>query len=67
MKVNGELRMPKKSAMKKSVTSVYLEPEQADSLRRLSEATRITQANYIREAIDDLLKKYAKELRKRTS
>jgi len=53
--------MQKKPAMK---TSVYLEPEQAEALRRLSDVTRVTQANYIREAIDDLLKKYAKELRK---
>lgn len=56
--------MPKKAAMKKSATTVYLEPEQAEALRRLSDATRVTQANYIREAIDDLLKKYARELKR---
>lgn len=58
--------MPKKAALKKSATTVYLEPEQAESLRLLSDRTRVTQATYIREAIDDLLKKYAKELRKET-
>jgi predicted DNA-binding protein len=45
-------------------TTVYLEPEQAESLRKLSDATRVPQASYFREAIDDLLKKYAKEIRK---
>lgn len=45
-------------------TTVYLEREQAEALKALSEASRVAQANYVREAIDDLLKKYARELRK---
>lgn len=45
-------------------TTVYLEREQADALKCLSESTRVTQADYIREALDDLLKKYAPTLRK---
>lgn len=58
--------MSPRANLKRTSTTVYLEPEQAESLRRLSEATRVAQAIYIREAIDDLLKKYAKELRKVT-
>jgi predicted DNA-binding protein len=38
--------------------SLYLNPETAKALRALSERTRIPQAAYFREAIDDLLKKY---------
>lgn len=50
--------------LKRTSTTVYLEPEQAAKLKQLSAVTRVTQAVFIREAIDDLLKKYAKELRK---
>lgn len=39
-------------------------PESIARLRRLSEATRVPQALYLREALDDLLKKYAGTLRK---
>jgi predicted DNA-binding protein len=53
--------------LKRVATTVYLEGEQSDALRRLSEATRVTQANYIREAIDDLLKKYSSALRKQSA
>lgn len=55
--------MSPRANLKRVATTVYLESEQAEGLRRLSNVTRVTQANYIREAIDDLLKKYAKELR----
>lgn len=42
----------------------YYTPEALEQLKRLAEATRIPQAVYLREALDDLLKKYAGTLRK---
>ena len=45
------------------VTSYY-EPELVQKLKALSAATRVPQAAYLREALDDLLKKYAATLRK---
>jgi predicted DNA-binding protein len=39
--------------------SLYLSPELARRLKQLSEQTRISQAAYFREAIEDLLKKYS--------
>jgi predicted DNA-binding protein len=42
----------------------YYQPETIEQLKRLSDATRISQAAYLREALDDLLKKYAATLRK---
>lgn len=46
------------------LSSLYLDPPVIDDLRALSTATRIPMAVYLREAVDDLLKKYARELRK---
>lgn len=43
---------------KRVLTSMYLDPPVAQALRALSERTRIPQAVYLREALDDLLKKY---------
>jgi hypothetical protein len=45
------------------ITSYYM-PEAARELKRLSLLTRIPQSAYLREALDDLLKKYAATLRK---
>lgn len=42
----------------------YYSPEAAEQLRRLSKATRIPQAALLREALDELLKKYSGTLRK---
>jgi predicted DNA-binding protein len=42
----------------------YYSPETIEQLKRLSDATRISQAAYLREALHDLLKKYAATLRK---
>jgi Ribbon-helix-helix domain len=42
----------------------YYSPEAVAQLKRLSEITRVPQAVYMREALDDLLKKYAATLRK---
>jgi predicted DNA-binding protein len=46
-----------------AITSYY-EPDAVQRLKALSEATRVPQAAYLREALDDLLKKYAGTLRK---
>jgi hypothetical protein len=45
--------------------SSYYDPDAVQQLRKLSELTRIPQAAYLREALDDLLKKYATTLRKK--
>lgn len=42
----------------------YYDPGAAHRLRVLSDTTRVPQSVYLREALDDLLKKYAAELRK---
>ena len=42
----------------------YYDPGAAQRLKALSETTRVRQAEYLREALDDLLKKYAATLRK---
>ena len=42
----------------------YYAPETVKQLRRLSEVTRVPQAAYLREALEDLLRKYAATLRK---
>ena len=38
--------------------SFYLAPETLQQVKDLSERTRVSQAAYFREAVDDLLKKY---------
>jgi predicted DNA-binding protein len=47
------------------VTSYY-EPEAVRQLKALSKATRIPQAAYLREALEDLLRKHAATSRKAT-
>jgi predicted DNA-binding protein len=42
----------------------YYDPGAAQRLKALSETTRVRQSEYLREALDDLLKKYAATLRK---
>jgi predicted DNA-binding protein len=49
---------------KRVLTSLYLDPAAAEALRRLSDETRIPQAVYLREAIDDLFTKYSVKLPK---
>jgi hypothetical protein len=46
-----------------SITGYY-EPSAVKQLKTLSELTRVPQSAYLREALDDLLKKYAGTLRK---
>jgi predicted DNA-binding protein len=53
-----------KSKGKQAQVSSYYDPDQISQLRRLSEITRVPQAAYMREALEDLLKKYAATLRK---
>jgi hypothetical protein len=42
----------------------YYSPEAFEQLQRLAKVSRVTQSVYLREALDDLLKKYAGALRK---
>ena len=53
---------PKRSSIrgKQIMLSVAVPPELRDQLTQLSKATRVPKAAYVREAIEDLLKKYAK-------
>lgn len=46
------------------LTSLYLDPPVMDDLRALSAHTRVPMAEYLREAVADLLKKHARDLRK---
>jgi hypothetical protein len=51
--------MPQKKDHEKRVfTGVYFDRGQHDALRQLSDRTRVPLAAYLREAVDDLLKKY---------
>jgi len=45
------------------ITSYY-DAVAVQQLKKLSEVTRVPQAAYLREALEDLLKKYATTLRK---
>jgi predicted DNA-binding protein len=46
------------------MTPVYLDPEKKAAITQLSKATRVPAAVYLREAVDDLLNKYKKQLRR---
>jgi len=51
--------MPQKKDQDKRVfTGVYFDRPQHDALRHLSNETRVPLAEYLREAVNDLLKKY---------
>lgn len=43
---------------KRKMHSVYLDPDKHELFMQLSRMTRIAQAVLLREAVDDLLKKY---------
>jgi predicted DNA-binding protein len=49
---------------KRVMTNLYVDPPVLQDLKVLSAETRIPVAAYLREAIDDLLKKYARVLRR---
>lgn len=44
--------------------TTFLDKKQIDGLKNLSATTRVPMAIYVREAIDDLLVKYDKELKR---
>ena len=46
----------------KVLRTVYLELGQIKKIKKLSEKTRVPQAEYYREALEILFKKYKKEL-----
>lgn len=48
----------KKDRAKRVFTGVYFDRGQHEALRRLSDETRVPVAAYLREAVDDLLRKY---------
>ena len=50
---------------KRIATMTYLDPPQKAALKRLSDVTRVPMQVYLREALDDLLAKYAKVLRRK--
>jgi predicted DNA-binding protein len=43
---------------KRAVTTIYLRPEVLEALQNLSEQRDIPMAQYLREAVDDLLAKH---------
>jgi predicted DNA-binding protein len=49
--------MPREKGKQVQV-SFYLAPETLEQVKALSDRTRVPQAAYFREAIEDLLKKY---------
>jgi predicted DNA-binding protein len=50
---------------KRVLTSLYIDPEAHEALKQLSKETRVPAAVYLREAVDDLLRKYRVKVRKR--
>ena len=48
----------------KVLRSIYLDLDQIEKVKKLSEKTKVPQSVYIREGLDLLLQKYGKELRK---
>jgi len=55
--------MVSKSKGNQTPITSYYEAAAVQRLKALSETTRVPQAVYLREALDDLLKKYASKLR----
>jgi len=54
--------MPAKpKRLRRILTPVYLDPEKKASLDKLSKTTRVPAAVYLREAVDDLLRKYSRK------
>jgi hypothetical protein len=56
--------MSSKPKGKQVPISGYYDPDTVRLLQRLTEVTRVPQTVYLREALDDLLGKYAAILRK---
>jgi hypothetical protein len=53
-----EVRGVEKAELEVTTTHVLVPEDQLDKLRQLSRRTRVAQSEYLREAVDDLLKKY---------
>ena len=49
---------------KKALRSVYLDVDQVERLKKLSEKTRVPQAVYIREGLDLVMSKHEKKRKK---
>ena len=64
MTLGRRLSMGRKHSKKKLV-SAALEPEQAIRLKKLSEQTRVPQQVYLREAVEDMLRKYERKLKRK--
>ena len=47
----------------KVLRTIYVELAQINKLKKLSQKTKVPQAEYVREAIDLLLKKHEKKLK----
>ena len=47
----------------KVLRTVYLDSDKVKKIKKLSEKTRVPQAEYIREGLDLLLKKYQKKVK----
>ena len=45
----------------KVLRSIYLDIEQVEKIKRLSERTKVPQAAYVREGLDLLLRKYEEQ------
>jgi predicted DNA-binding protein len=56
--------MVSKSKGNQAPITSYYDPAAVQRLKALSETTRVPQAVYLREALDDLLKKHAGALRR---
>ena len=50
-------------AQKKVARTIYINDEQMEALKRLSEKTKVPQSVYVREALDMLLEKYSEQLK----
>jgi predicted DNA-binding protein len=47
----------------KIARTIYINGEQLEALKRLSQRTKVPQSVYVREALDLLLEKYSEQLR----
>ena len=47
----------------KVARTIYINGEQVEALKRLSEKTKVPQSVYVREALDMLLEKYSEQLK----
>lgn len=47
----------------KIARTIYINSDQVEALKKLSEKTKVPQAVYVREALDMVLEKYAEQLK----